>query len=235
MIAVMSFDLDGTLVDTGGEIAQAVNRTLADFGQPVCPQPEIEALIGAGAHALMRRVLVRVDPMRSMDVDTVLRRFEQHYADTAGTEAKPYPGCADTLARLRAGGVRLACVTNKEQRHAERVLDATGLRDAFEVLIGGDTLPWKKPDARVLQHVIAILGGTPARAIHVGDSSTDLVAARNAGVTDWAVPWGYNAGTPIAQDAPSRLFDSFSAIGDAVLMQPSPPTAVSPPMLFPTS
>lgn len=219
MIAVMSFDLDGTLVDTGGEIALAVNHTLVDFGQPARPQAEIEALIGAGAHELMRRLLLRIDPARSLDAEAVLRRFEQHYAETAGTQAQPYPGCVEAMARLGDAGVRLACVTNKEQRHAERVLEATGLRDVFAVLVGGDTLAWKKPDARVLQHVVATLGATPAHAVHVGDSATDLAAARNAGVADWAVPWGYNAGTPIAQEVPSRLFESFAAIADAALAQ----------------
>ncbi|MHB1895208.1 MAG: phosphoglycolate phosphatase [Metallibacterium sp.] len=217
MIEVLSFDLDGTLVDTGGEIAGAVNDTLREFDLAPRAQAEIEALIGTGAHELMRHLLARVDPAQHLDRGAVLRAFEQHYAAHAGSAAQPYPGCVETLRQLRAAGVRLACVTNKEQRHAQRVLEATALAPYFELLIGGDTLAWKKPDARVLRHVVAALGSVPAHAAHVGDSQTDLAAARNAGVADWAVPWGYNAGTPIAQAQPTRLFDNFADIAEAAL------------------
>ncbi|WP_276967073.1 phosphoglycolate phosphatase [Metallibacterium scheffleri] len=217
MIEVLSFDLDGTLVDTGTEIAAAVNLTLRDFDRAPLAQAAIEALIGAGAHELMRRVLARVDAAQALDHAALMQRFEQHYAAQAGSTAQPYPDCVATLQRLRAAGLRLACVTNKEQRHAQRVLDATALAPYFELLIGGDTLAWKKPDARVLRHVVAALGSRPVHAAHVGDSQTDLAAARNAGVADWAVPWGYNAGTPIAQARPTRLFDSFAAIAAAAL------------------
>ncbi|WP_297899817.1 HAD-IA family hydrolase [Metallibacterium sp.] len=228
MIEVLSFDLDGTLVDTGGEIAAAVNDTLRDFALAPRAQAEIEALIGAGTRELMRRLLARVDPRQRLHEPAVLRRFEQHYAAHAGGAAQPYPGCVETLRQLRAADVRLACVTNKEQRHARRVLEACALTPYFTLLIGGDTLPFKKPDARVLRHVVTALGSVPARAAHVGDSETDLVAARSAGVADWAVPWGYNAGTPIAQARPTRLFDSFAAIAAAALASsaaPARPTA----------
>ena len=228
MIEVLSFDLDGTLVDTGGEIAGAVNDTLRDFALAPRAQAEIEALIGAGTRELMRRLLARVDPRQRLHEPAVLRRFEQHYAAHAGGAAQPYPGCVETLRQLRAADVRLACVTNKEQRHARRVLEACALTPYFTLLIGGDTLPFKKPDARVLRHVVTALGSVPARAAHVGDSETDLVAARSAGVADWAVPWGYNAGTPIAQARPTRLFDSFAAIAAAALASsaaPARPTA----------
>ena len=225
MIEVISFDLDGTLADTASEIVAAVNDTLADFGQPARAHAQIEALIGAGAHELMRRLLAQIDANGALDRATVLRRFEQHYAAHAGTRAQPYPGCADALRSLRAAGLRLACVTNKEQRHAQRVLDACDLTQHFELLIGGDTLPWKKPDARVLQHVVAALDSTPEQTVHVGDSATDLAAARNAGVADWAVPWGYNAGTPIARERPSHLFDDYAALTAAALAARAAPVA----------
>lgn len=219
MIEVLSFDLDGTLVDTGSEICAAVNATLADFGIEPRQAVEIESLIGAGAHELMRRLVARTESLRRLDQAAVFSSFEQHYAAHAGTVAQPYPGCAVALERLRDAGIRLACVTNKEERHARRVLEATALAPHFALLVGGDTLPFKKPDARVLQHVLATLGGEPSRAAHVGDSRTDLEAARNAGVAGWAVPWGYNAGEPIAQEHPTRLFASFASIVDAVLAQ----------------
>lgn len=216
-IDVITFDLDGTLVDTAGEIAEAVNRTLVDFDIAVVPVPQIEALIGAGAHELMRRLLERIDPQDALDRAAVYARFDAHYAETAGTVGIIYPGAVACLEALRADGVRLACVTNKEARHATRVLAATGLDRQFELVIGGDTLDWKKPDARVLLHVLDLFGCEPQHAAHVGDSWTDLQAARHAGVADWAVPWGYNGGRAVADDAPQRLFDSLPQIAEFVL------------------
>lgn len=215
-IDVVSFDLDGTLVDTAEEIAMAVNRTLADFGRVPHPQSAIEQLIGAGAHELMRRLLQQIDADGALDVTQVLARFDQHYADTAGTLGQPYPGCRETLQSLRDAGVQLACVTNKEMRHARRVLELNQLTDYFELVIGGDSLPCKKPDASVLRHVTAAFDSTPGQVAHVGDSATDVAAARNAGVAAWAVPWGYNAGRPVAEAAPDHLFHSMSEIAQLV-------------------
>ena len=143
--------------------------------------------------------------------------MDQHYAITTGTSALPYAGCHEALAALEAVGVRLACVTNKELRHARRVLEAARLQGYFDLVIGGDTLLEKKPHASVLRHVAHQLGVATARVAHVGDSSIDVQAARNAGVAAWAVPYGYNAGVPVAQAQPDRLFDSLPQVADHVL------------------
>lgn len=223
-IDVISFDLDGTLVDTASEISLAANRALADFGRAAHPQSAIEQLIGAGAHELMRRLLRQIDVDGALDVTQVLARFDQHYADTAGTLGQPYPGCRDALQSLRDTGVQLACVTNKEERHARRVLEMNELSGYFELLIGGDSLTCKKPDARVLRHVLAAFDSTPGQAAHVGDSDTDIAAARNAGVAAWAVPWGYNAGRPVAASGPDHLFQSMSEIAPLVRKLRASPT-----------
>ena len=116
MIGLLSFDLDGTLVDTGGEIAAATNAALHECGLPRQPQREIEALVGAGAEALMLRLLARLDARKRLDPGAVLERFAVHYDAHAGTSARPYPGCVEAVMRLRDAGVRLVCVTNKPQR-----------------------------------------------------------------------------------------------------------------------
>ncbi len=219
---LVSFDLDGTLVDTADEIAEAANRTLDTHGIARRPAADIGLLIGAGTRELMTRLLAqccRDDPALAARIrlDDVLASMDTHYAATTGTSARPYPGCVESLQRLGAAGVRLACVTNKELRHAHRVLQAVGLQAHFALVIGGDSLPHKKPHASVLRHVAQHFGVAHDCMAHVGDSAIDVAAARNAGVAAWAVPYGYNAGVPIADAAPDRIFGTLPQVADAVL------------------
>ena len=212
----LSFDLDGTLIDTAGEIAEAANRAIAEFGLPAQPPAAVTLLIGHGARALLQGLLA--GQPAAADLDAVLARFEHHYLATTGTRGQPYAGCAEMLLRLRGAGVRLACVTNKQQLPAQRLLQHHGLLPLFELLIGGDTLAHKKPHASVLQHVAAALQVPLSQVAHVGDSATDVMAARNAGVAAWAVPWGYNGGEPIADAKPDLIFGSLPAVADHVLL-----------------
>jgi phosphoglycolate phosphatase len=217
-LALVSFDLDGTLVDTAGEIAEAANRALQQHGLPRQPEAQLALLIGHGAHALMRKLLARLQAR--VDEAAVLDSFDRHYADTTGTTGQPYPGAAEALDLLRSRGLRLACVTNKELRHTRRLLQHHRLHDRFDLVIGGDSLPQKKPDAAVLRHVSAALGAPLPAVAHVGDSATDVEAARNAGVRAWAVPYGYNAGRPIAEAGPDMIFPDLLAAARAALAPP---------------
>jgi phosphoglycolate phosphatase len=219
---ILSFDLDGTLVDTAAEIAEAANRAIEEFGFERRPVEAITRLIGAGTRELMLRLFGQAASERArgepaIDAEAVLARFAVHYAATAGTTSRPYEGCAEALARLREGGVRLVCLTNKEEHYARIVLRQTGLAGCFEWLIGGDTLAFKKPDRRVIDQVLVTLGARHAAMAHVGDSRTDIETARNAGIAAWAVPWGYNGGEPIETARPDRIFASLGAVADHVL------------------
>ena len=162
---IVSFDLDGTLVDTAAEISEAVNLALGAHGVARRPTAEITHLIGDGSRQLMLKLLARLYRERpalaeTVGVEAVLERFERDLNATIGTMCAPYAGAHEALTRLREAGVRLACVTNKELRLASRVLQATRLDSLFELVVGGDSLPHKKPHGSVLRHVVETLDRT---------------------------------------------------------------------------
>ncbi len=214
--AVVGFDLDGTLVDTAAEIAEAANRTLARLGLGARSPAEIAGLIGDGARELIGRLVAGV-ALGAVDAERAWRLFDADYAAIAGTTCRPYPGCLEALERLRAGGVRLACLSNKETRFARRVLAGCGLARSFDVSVFGDTLGVRKPDRRVIDHALAALGAARHTMAYVGDSRTDVATARNAGVVAWVVSYGYNVGEPIERAGPDRIFADLGEVAEVVL------------------
>jgi phosphoglycolate phosphatase len=224
-ITLITFDLDGTLVDTAGEIAEAANRTLVDIGLPSRPLGDVTRLIGHGTRELMKGLLSQAHQagqgvvVDRLDIEQVMQCFEGHYHATTGTDSRLYPGCLEGLVRLRDAGVQMSCVTNKEHRFAERVLAVTNLAPFFRLLVGGDSLAQKKPHPLVIEHCLKAHGVVPSQAAHVGDSSIDVETAKRAGVAAWALPYGYNGGQPIEASVPDAVFASIDHIADLVLNQ----------------
>lgn len=216
--ALVMFDLDGTLVETAPEIADAVNDTLAEAGWPVVTQGQVESWIGQGTGELLIAALsqatgmaaaaVRLDP----GLAPLSARFGHHYACRCGTRSRLYPGVKEVLGGLRQRGTRLAVVTNKETRFVQTVLAAHGLGDSFDRVVCGDTLATKKPDPAGVLSCMGEFGAAPPVSLFVGDSAIDAATARQAGVAVWLLPHGYNAGQPVADCQPDRVVADFAAV-----------------------
>ena len=187
------FDLDGTLLDTAPEIAEAANRMLAALGKPVLPQAQITSYIGEGVQTLIKRCLTgqrQVEP----DAELFARAqplYHDFYVENVA-DSQPFAGVVSALQQLKTQGYRLACVTNKPEKFTQPLLQKAGLADFFELVVSGDTLPKKKPDPLPLLHTCQKLGALPTEAMMVGDSETDIQAAHAAGCFVVTVPYGYN-------------------------------------------
>ncbi|MEO5366202.1 MAG: phosphoglycolate phosphatase [Magnetococcus sp. WYHC-3] len=207
------FDLDGTLVDTSPDLCGALNHVLAGRGYPTLPEAQVRHLVGNGARSLLARGFWGPQgepPQDDPDFESAVTAFIDYYRDhIIHHGSRPYPGVESTLALLKAQGVGLAVVTNKPEALALRLLDRLDLLDPFALVVGGDTLPQRKPHAAPLQRAMDHLGSTPASTVMVGDSHVDIHAARNAGCRVIAVSYGYHQGLGLDGFAPDRVVDHF--------------------------
>ena len=172
---------------------------LAELGRKELPIERVAAYVGKGSEVLVHRALTgefdgRAEPALAA---SAVQAFYRHYGRENGRHARVYPGVREGLAAMRARGLRLACVTNKPQAFSDALLQRTGLADAFELVVGGDALPRRKPDPLPMLHACERLGIAPRRMLAIGDSVNDAAAARSAGIPILVVPYGYNEGRPV--------------------------------------
>lgn len=182
------FDLDGTLVDSRHDLAEAVNRTRAELGLPRLALAEVVGMVGRGARELVRRALGG-DPPAAL-VDRALALFLAHYEPICTERTLPYPGVSELLEDA-ARGRPLALLTNKPERPTRRILERFGWTRRFRHVIGGDTLPARKPRPDGLLEIAARLGLDPGEVTMVGDSRVDLETAAAAGSPFVLVEWGF--------------------------------------------
>lgn len=197
-VKLVMFDLDGTLLDTAPQIAEAANRMLVALGKPMLPQAQIATYIGEGVQNLIKRCLtgsVHTEPAAEEFVRA--QPLYHGFYEANATESQAFAGVLPALQQLKKLGYHLACVTNKPEKFTLPLLQEAGLADFFEVIISGDSLPKKKPDPLPLLHICQKLGVLPAEAVLVGDSETDIQAAHAAGCFVVTVPYGYNQGRAI--------------------------------------
>lgn len=206
-------DLDGTMVNTLGDFAEALNRMLADLQLPAVATQAIENMVGKGSEHLIRSVLAHVGA-RNIDemYPQAWQRYEHHYLAINGQFADVYPGVLEGLEQLKAMGLRMACLTNKPLSFAQPLLAAKGLDGFFDFVFGGDSFPRKKPDPMPLVETCKALGSMPARTLMVGDSSNDAQAAHAAGCPVVLVSYGYNHGQPISTVDAAAYLDSLAQL-----------------------
>lgn len=211
-IKAVVIDLDGTLLDTAPDLADAAVAMAADLGLPPIDLAEIKTYIGNGVSRLVKRVLTRdmhADPTPELFA-RALPVYEKHYAAWVSRKSRPFPGVVEGLEALKASGVHLACITNKAERFTLPLLKDTGLFDYFELILSGDTLPEKKPSPLPLLHACAVFDCEPNELLLIGDSLNDTQAARAAGSHVFCVPYGYNRGRPVTELDLDAVVDSLA-------------------------
>ncbi|MGH8052967.1 MAG: phosphoglycolate phosphatase [Stenotrophomonas sp.] len=183
------FDLDGTLVDSASDIAEAVNRMLEDLSLPRVSEATVRSWIGEGVRKLVTTALRDAGCDRALD--EVMPGFMRHYHACLLRSPRLYDGVTETLEALQQRGLPMAICTNKPVALVPPLLKHLGIDGFFAHIIGGDSLPQRKPAPEPLQHVAQLLGQPVPHCVMVGDSATDLHAANNAGMPIVLVRYGY--------------------------------------------
>tara|TARA_R110002050_G_scaffold233837_4_gene369753 strand:+ start:337 stop:1017 length:681 start_codon:yes stop_codon:yes gene_type:complete len=217
---VLLFDLDGTLVDSAPDLALAVNRTLKDLNKTEFDEETIRHWVGNGAKTLIERALSGSSTInKTLDTPAVqdaLATFLTHYQQCLCVNSVLYMGVKEGLITLKNAGFRLAIITNKPEEFIQPILSGLGISDMFEILIGGDTLPEKKPDPAPLFLALKQLDVMAAQCLMIGDSKNDILAAKAANIDSVGLTYGYNYGEDIAQYNPQWCFDTFSEFVSAI-------------------
>jgi phosphoglycolate phosphatase len=211
---MMLIDVDGTLVDSVPDLAYCVDTMMTELGRPVHGEAAVRNWVGNGVERLVRRALVGAldgEPDEA-DFERAYPIFLDLYADNTSKRSCLYPGVREGIDLLQAAGYKLGCVTNKAAQFTEPLLRDLGVADAFSIIISGDTLPKKKPDPMPLLHAAEFFGVAPEASLMIGDSVSDVKAARAAGFQIVCMSYGYNHGVDIRDAHPDAVIDSMVEI-----------------------
>lgn len=207
-------DLDGTLLDTAGDIATAANMMRASLGFAPLDPALIKTFVGKGIGNLVSRTLKEaVGEPGPTALKVAVANFERQYEKCFVNSSVPFPGVLDGLNALKEKGLLLGCVTNKAEKFTLPLLAHAGLSDYFEIILSGDSLPEKKPHPLPLRHAAEYFGCATAEMLLIGDSVNDAEAARAAGSPVFIVPYGYNEGLELrGLDCDAFIDDVLSAM-----------------------
>lgn len=199
------FDLDGTLIDSRADLAASANAMRGEYGLPPLPQSTVSSYVGNGMRRLVERTLAGSD----VDVDEAIERFRGHYDRRLHDQTVLYPGVREGLEALVGHGCLLAVSSNKPGDWCRRIVEHFGLTPRFRCVIGGGDTARLKPDPEQLLAVQARCDRGADRTLMVGDNSTDLAAARRAGVPGVFVRWGIGRAEP---EVPDHEVETFAEL-----------------------
>lgn len=208
------FDLDGTLVDSVPDLAYCVDEAMLAAGLPARGIEAVRCWVGNGIEKLMKRAVTGTmeDEPEPHLFNQAYQAFLTAYKAHNAKRSTVYEGVQPTLEWLCANGYQLACVTNKAEAFTLPLLAEKGLAGYFSVVVSGDTCTHKKPHPQPLLFALDKLGGEPSKALMIGDSKSDIYAARAAGCAVFALPYGYNHGEDIEDYHPDRVLDSLAEL-----------------------
>lgn len=207
-------DLDGTLVDSVPDLTYCIDEMMRRLGREPCGEAAVRTWVGNGVERLIHRALIGTldGEAAPEDYGRAHAIFLELYAQHTYDRAELYAGVREGLDFLRDAGYPLGCVTNKPERFTEPLLRHLGLRDYFTIVISGDTLERKKPDPLPLLHAAEFFGVAPESALMIGDSISDVKAARAAGFSILCTSYGYNHGMDIRTAGPDHVVDSLAEL-----------------------
>ena len=204
-------DVDGTLVDSVPDLAYCVDEMMKQLDMPTHGEDKVREWVGNGVERLTRRALI--GQLNGEPDDALFEKaypiFLDLYAENTSKRSELYPGVKEGVAYLKAAGYKLGCVTNKAEQFTVPLLKDLGIYDNFEIVICGDTLAKKKPDPLPLLHAAEFFGVKPENAMMLGDSMSDVKAARAAGFQIVCMSYGYNHGEDIRDYNPDAVIDSM--------------------------
>ena len=207
-------DLDGTLVDSVPDLAYCADAMMQQLDLPTRGEARVREWVGNGVERLVKRALINQldgEPDEALFA-RALPIFMALYAENTSKRSNLYPGVREGLDYLQGAGYKLGCVTNKAAAFTEPLLKDMGIRHYFLTVVSGDTVAKKKPDPMPLLHAAGLLGVEPRHALMVGDSMSDVKAARAAGFQIVCLTYGYNHGIDIRESHPDAVIDSMAEL-----------------------
>ena len=209
------FDLDGTLIDSAPDLTRAIDQMLDELGFPAAGMDKVSTWVGNGAQKLIERAL-RDAGLKPGEIESIYSQarafFDRFYSSCCDQAAGLYPGAEELLRFCNDQSIPLALITNKPEQFTYQILDSLSLKDCFNVIIGGDSLSEKKPSALPLQYASDALKVSIESCWMIGDSNSDISAAKTAGCYSVGVSYGYNHGRPISDENPDWLCDSLKQL-----------------------
>ena len=208
-------DLDGTLVDSVPDLAYSVDQTMLELGLPTRGEAAVRTWVGNGVKTLVERALTNDlhTPADPLELEKTLAVFMRIYADNTSQRSRVYPGVLAGLDFLQScNNLKIACVTNEAEQFTHKLLRDLGLNERFALIISGEKKKKKKPHPLLLLYAAEQLGVATADSLMIGDSKSDVKAARAAGFKIIAVSYGYNHGEDIRDYQPDAVIDSFQEL-----------------------